>query len=143
MKITDVKVFLLKPTVLVRVETDAGVTGWGECSPMNGEVVAAHVRHSLSEWVVGEDPFDVERLVERMLVGTYKIAGQTQAMAASGIEIACWDIMGKALGVLLAVLRCFGRLSRCGREESEYLVAQVLLHEGIDRAVRVKHSVAY
>jgi len=98
-KITDVAVFLLKPTVLVRLQTDAGVTGWGECSPMNGEVVAAHVRHSLAGQVLGEDAFNVERIVERMLVGTYKIAGQTQAMAASGIEIACWDIMGRALKV--------------------------------------------
>jgi len=98
-KITGVTVFLLKPTILVKIETDAGIAGWGECSPMNSEVVAAHVRHSLAEHVVGEDPFDVEKLVEKMFVGTYKIAGQTQAMAASGIEIACRDIMGKALGV--------------------------------------------
>jgi L-alanine-DL-glutamate epimerase-like enolase superfamily enzyme len=98
-KITDVKVFLLQPTVLVRVGTDEGIVGWGESSPMNGPVVAAHVRHSLADLVIGQDPFDVERLVESMFVRTYKIAGQTQAMAASGIEIACWDIMGKALGV--------------------------------------------
>ncbi len=99
MKITDVEVFLLKPTVLVRLRTDEGITGWGECSPMNGLVVAAHVRHSLADLVVGEDPFDMERLVEKMFVRTYKIAGQAQAMAASGIEIACWDIVGKALSM--------------------------------------------
>ncbi len=98
MKVTEVDVFLLQPTVLVRVSTDAGVTGWGEASPMDGRVVAAHIRHSLARFVIGEDPFDVERIVERMFVGTYKIAGQTQAMAASGIEIALWDIMGEALG---------------------------------------------
>ncbi|MHC4714019.1 MAG: mandelate racemase/muconate lactonizing enzyme family protein [Planctomycetota bacterium] len=99
MKITALTVFLLKPTVLVKLETDAGIDGWGEASPMNGEVVAAHIRHSLADLVVGEDPFDVERLVEKMFVRTYKIAGQAQAMAASGIEIACRDISGKALGV--------------------------------------------
>ncbi len=98
-KITDVEVFLLKPTVLVRLRTDEGITGWGECSPMNGPVVAAHIRHSLADLVVGEDPFDIEGLVEKMFVRTYKIAGQAQAMAASGIEIACWDIMGKALSM--------------------------------------------
>ncbi len=99
MKITKVDVFLLKPTVLVKVETDAGVTGWGESSPMNGPVVAAHIHHSLAELAMGEDPFDIEKLSEKMFVGTYKIAGQAQAMAASGIEVACWDIMGKALDV--------------------------------------------
>lgn len=66
---------------------------------MNGRVIQAHITHSLAPKVLGMDPFDVEAIVERMLVGTYKIAGQSQAMAASGIEIALWDIMGKALGV--------------------------------------------
>jgi L-alanine-DL-glutamate epimerase-like enolase superfamily enzyme len=99
MKITEVTPFFLDPTVLVRVSTDAGITGWGECSPMNGRVVAAHVRHSLAPFAVGRDPFDVEAIMEAMFVGTYKIAGQTQAMAVSGIELALWDIMGKALKV--------------------------------------------
>jgi len=99
MKITEVTPFFLRPTVLVRVSTDAGITGWGECSPMNGRVVAAHVEHSLAPFAIGRDPFDIEAIVEAMLVRTYKIAGQTQAMAISGIEIALWDIMGKALEV--------------------------------------------
>jgi L-alanine-DL-glutamate epimerase-like enolase superfamily enzyme len=99
MKITEVVPLLLDPTILIQVNTDAGITGWGECSPMNGRVVAAHVRHSLSPLVVGRDPFDLEAIVEAMFVRTYKIAGQTQAMAISGIEIALWDLMGKALDV--------------------------------------------
>jgi L-alanine-DL-glutamate epimerase-like enolase superfamily enzyme len=68
---------------------------------MNGRVVAAHVRHSLAPLAVGRDPFDVEALVESLFVRTYKIAGQGQARALSGIEIALWDLMGKALEVPL------------------------------------------
>ena len=60
MKITKVTPLLLRPTVLVRIDTDVGIVGWGECSPMNGQVVAAHVQHSLAPLVVGRDPFDVE-----------------------------------------------------------------------------------
>jgi L-alanine-DL-glutamate epimerase-like enolase superfamily enzyme len=97
MKITEVTPLFLEPTLLVRIDTDAGIVGWGECSPMNGRVIAAHVRHSLAPIVVGRDPFDIEAVVEDMFVRTYKIAGQAQAMAMSGIEIALWDIMGKAL----------------------------------------------
>lgn len=97
MKITEITPLLLDPTLLVRANTDAGIVGWGECSPMNGRVIAAHIRHSLAPIVVGRDPFDVEALVEDLFVRTYKIAGQSQAIAASGIEIALWDIMGKAL----------------------------------------------
>jgi len=99
MKITEVTPLFLDPTLLVRIDTDAGIAGWGECSPMNGRVIAAHVRHSLAPIVVGRDPFDVEAIVEDMFVKTYKIAGQSQAMAISGIEIALWDVTGKALQV--------------------------------------------
>ena len=87
MKIAGITPLFLRPTVLVRVDTDAGVVGWGECSPMNGRVVVAHVEHSLAPLVVGRDPFDLEAIMEAMLVRTYKIAGQSQAMAISGIEM--------------------------------------------------------
>ncbi len=99
MEIVEVEPVLLDPTLLVRVRTDEGVVGWGECSPMNARVVMAHLRDSLTPLVLGKDPFDVEAIVEDMLTKTYKIAGQCQAMAASGIEIALWDIMGRSLEV--------------------------------------------
>lgn len=98
MKITRVECLNLQRTLLVRLHTDEGLTGVGECSPMNLAVVQAHVEHSLAPLVTGRDPFDIEALMERVFVQTYKIAGQTQAMAISGIEIACWDLCGKALG---------------------------------------------
>jgi len=98
-KITQITPLFLDPTLLVRVETDAGIVGWGECSPMNGPVVAAHVRHALARIAIGRDPFDIEAIVEDLSVRPYKIAGQSHAMAVSGVEIALWDIMGKALQV--------------------------------------------
>lgn len=99
MKITEVTPLFLNPTLLVRVSTDAGIVGWGECSPMDARVIQAHLRYSLAPLALGRDPFDVEAIVEDLFVQTYKIAGQTQAIAISGLEIALWDIMGKSLGV--------------------------------------------
>jgi len=98
MKITQVEPILCEPNLLVRVRTDEGLIGYGECSPMNNRLVAAHLEHALSSLVIGRDPFDVEALVERMFVSTYKVAGQSMAMAVSGIEMALWDIIGKACG---------------------------------------------
>ena len=98
MKIKRVEPLHVGPNLLVRVETEDGVIGYGECSPMNVRLVAAHIEHALGPLVVGFDPFDVEAIVEKMFVSTYKLAGQSMAMAASGVEIALWDIMGKALG---------------------------------------------
>ena len=99
MKITRVEPIHVPPNLLVRVSTDEGIIGYGECSPMNNPVIVSYLEHALSRLVVERDPFDTELIVERMLVDTYKIAGQSLAMAASGIELALWDIKGKALGV--------------------------------------------
>jgi len=97
-KVTRVETLHVAPNLFVRVDTDEGIAGWGECSPMNNSLVAAHIEHALAPLAVGRDPFDLEALVESMFVATYKLAGQSMAMAISGIEIACWDIMGKATG---------------------------------------------
>lgn len=99
MKITRVEPVHLPPNLLVRLHTDEGLIGYGECSPMNNAVVASHLENALARVVVGRDPFDVELIVARMFLDTYKIAGQGLAMAASGIEMALWDLKGKALGV--------------------------------------------
>ena len=98
MKITKVEPLRLGRSIFVRVHTDEGITGIGECSPMNAPVIEAHIEHSLAPMIVGEDPTRIEWLTEKMFVGAYKIAGQTQAIAMSGIEMALWDITGKALG---------------------------------------------
>ena len=148
MKITRVRCLQLGGSILVFVDTDEGLTGAGECSPMNAPVIAAHVQHSLAPLVVGEDPTRVEWLVEKMLVNTYKIAGQTQAMAMSGIELGCWDIAGKAAGV--PVWRLLGGLYRDSvpvyassmrrhttPEEEAADLARVVEEHGI-RAVKVK-----
>lgn len=85
--------------VIVRVETDEGITGYGECSPMSAVQVVTALKHSLAPLAVGQDPFAVEALWDRLAVGTYKLEGRLQMMALSGLEAACWDIKGKALGV--------------------------------------------
>jgi len=98
MKIIRVEPLHISPNLLVRVHTDEGILGYGECSPMDNRLVAAHIEHTLAGLVIGRDPFDIEALVERMFISTYKMAGQGMAMAVSGIEIALWDIMGNACG---------------------------------------------
>jgi L-alanine-DL-glutamate epimerase-like enolase superfamily enzyme len=148
MKITRVQPVQIGGSILVFVDTDEGLTGIGECSPMNAPVIAAHIEHSLAPLVVGEDPTRVEWLIDKMLLSTYKIAGQAPAMAMSGIELACWDIAGKAAGV--PVWRLLGGLYRetvpvyassmrrhTTPEEEAADLARVVEEHGI-RAVKVK-----
>ena len=97
MKISAVRVFLVKRLVIVRVETDAGVTGYGECSAMNPKVIRSVVADSLAPLLMGENPLEIEGLWEKMYVSTYKLRGQAQSMGISGVDIALWDILGKTL----------------------------------------------
>jgi L-alanine-DL-glutamate epimerase-like enolase superfamily enzyme len=106
MKITDVQTTLLKTgSIFVQVHTDEGIRGIGECSPMNGRVLAHFVDTALKPLVVGQDPREIEKLWNRMLFGTYKLGVQgVQPEAISGIDIALWDILGKVAGLPLCVL---------------------------------------
>jgi D-galactarolactone cycloisomerase len=84
---------------LVEVQTDEGVTGWGEalCQGLQPpEIAAAAIHHSLKNLLVGEDPLQPEVLWHRMYHYT-RDYGQKGAVvgAISGIDIALWDICGK------------------------------------------------
>src|SRR5436305_823224 len=91
-------------TLVVKVQTDAGITGIGEVdssSLVAKAIIDAPLSHKISrgltECVLGEDPFEIERLFHRMYEGTIYFGRQGAAIQAiSGVEIALWDIMGKA-----------------------------------------------
>lgn len=102
MKITNVSTYIAgnrwKNWVFVQVDTDEGIHGIGEAT-LNGfaKTVEAAV-HELKRFVIGKDPFDVEQHTLRLFREVYSDGGQIQGAALAGIEYACWDIMGKALG---------------------------------------------
>lgn len=85
--------------VLVRVETDAGLHGWGECqAPIAPEATREIIDQLLGPMVLGSDPHAVNQLWNRMyrsMAGRGQVTGfMLDAMA--GIDIALWDIKGKA-----------------------------------------------
>jgi len=92
--------------LLIRVETDEGITGYGEVdtSPEVGKtVIDAEMSHGtcygLREVLIGQDPFDVEQIWELMYRKTnyYGRLGVV-VHAMSGVDMALWDILGKAVG---------------------------------------------
>src|SRR5215467_6376291 len=99
-KITNVKCMIVRGTWdwnLIKVETDSGLYGIGEA--YWGWGVKDLVLNKLQPIVVGEDPLNVEKLYTKMLMqsaGAGAIAGVT-VTAASGIEIALWDLCGRIL----------------------------------------------
>jgi L-rhamnonate dehydratase len=92
-------------TLVVRVHTDAGVNGLGEVdsSPLVAKAcVEAPMSHGicrgLAECVLGQDPFEIDRLIHRMYEGSIFFGRQGAAIQAmSGVEIALWDIVGKVV----------------------------------------------
>jgi galactonate dehydratase len=88
-----------KNWLFVRVHTDAGIIGLGE-GTLNGfaKTIEAAV-HELSHLVVGEDPRDVRRLSRRLVERVSNDGGHIHKTAVAAIEVACWDILGKSLGV--------------------------------------------
>ena len=91
-----------RSTMIVELITDDGVTGWGEalCHGLQPpEIAASIVQSALKPIVVGQDPFDVDVLWERMYNLTRPF-GQKGAVpnAISAVDIAIWDCLGRALG---------------------------------------------
>jgi len=100
-KITAVDVFPLKgSSIFVLVRTNEGITGYGECSPMNVRVIPSMLKDSLVPIVIGKNPLDIGRLWDEMFHRTYKLGVMgAQPEAISGIDIALWDILGKVSGL--------------------------------------------
>ena len=83
----------------VKVETDAGITGIGEC--VHGGVQAIAIIDHLKERLIGADPFAIDAHFEGLRRGHVFDGGMSGALitALTGIEIAVWDLKGKALKV--------------------------------------------
>ena len=90
------------PSTVVRVETDDAVVGWGETCPLGPTYLEAHAegaRAALRELLpalVGVEVANVEAVMEHALRG--------HAYAKAAVDIACWDVLGRALGVPVSTL---------------------------------------
>jgi galactonate dehydratase len=105
-KITGLKVFGVsltresdRPYVFVKLETDAGVIGWGE-GTLEGKAGAVMACiEDFREFLIGSDPMQVEHHWQSMYVHSFYRAGPVMGSAISGIDQALWDIRGKLLGM--------------------------------------------
>ena len=100
MKITKIETLIAGGQyIIVKVITDEGLIGIGECSPMNAPIISTFIEQAVNPLAVGEDPFRIQHIVDKVGIGTYKLEGRLQAIAVSGLELALWDLKGKALNV--------------------------------------------
>ena len=104
-------------STIVRIDTDAGISGWGEGCPWGASYLPGHgrgVRAAIAEFapsLLGQDPRRTDRIDRQM-----DLALPGHGYAKSPVDIACWDILGKATG--LPICELLG-----GREEGGTAIA--------------------
>jgi L-alanine-DL-glutamate epimerase-like enolase superfamily enzyme len=141
MEITKVSAVNLGDQVaLVRIQTNAGIEGVGEASPMYPSIICTVVHQVLAPLLEGHDPFQIERLYERMLYArpgrfcNYKLGPQgVLTSAIGGVEIALWDLVGKALGQPVYAL-----LGGLYREQVPVYASMALVHEKTPEAWAIR-----
>lgn len=105
MQITDIQYYLVHPgraknLCFVKIDTDEGIYGWGECYTQSDRdtQITAHI-DQLRRYLIGRDPTNIKHFVQ---MAYDDFAGRRGAMdyhcAISGLEQAMWDIAGKAYG---------------------------------------------
>ena len=110
MKVTDIKTRhvgapsdehsrLDRNWTFVNVETDAGVTGLGECTLLGMEIAVTAAVDRMRDFLIGQDPTRVEYLWQQMYRHPFWRGGPVLSAAISGIDQALWDIAGKAAGL--------------------------------------------
>lgn len=102
MKITNVRPLVMgtpwRNLTFVVLDTDEGISGVGEVRMINNtDAVLGYLAEAAPRYVIGSDPFDRELIVDHMRLHDYSRAGEVAMSGIALIEMACWDIAGKAL----------------------------------------------
>jgi L-alanine-DL-glutamate epimerase-like enolase superfamily enzyme len=119
-------------TLLIKVETDAGITGWGEAFPHRvWRAIRSLVETLIAPVCIGADPTAISALMNRLMRHTYGVGRAGPVMyALSGLDIALWDILGKAAN--LPVYKLLGG-TQCDRLPA---YASLLKYANRDHVVR-------
>jgi galactonate dehydratase len=103
MRITDIKTLVvnaeLRNWIFVKVETSEGLYGWGEATLEYKTRAVVGAIEDFKPFLVGRDPRDITQNFEIMNKHGFWKMGVIRRTAMSAIDIACWDILGKGLGV--------------------------------------------
>ena len=108
MKITEVKTFPIyygsRSYLIVKIETDGGIYGVGEYGiTWKEQAGIGAIKHMASD-LVGQDPLNIERIWQTLFRGDFFPGGRINMAAQSAIDIALWDIKGKALNQPVCML---------------------------------------
>lgn len=102
MKIVSIETHVIgnpwKNWVLVKVVTDEGLVGWGDATNSSSPLAVQGAAKEITRFCIGKDPLSPRHVWEEMFIALNLPVRGTILSAMAGIETACWDILGKALG---------------------------------------------
>jgi len=102
-KITAINLFAVSVSeryfTIVKIETDAGISGVVEATESSRELAQIRTIRHFREFLIGLVPRRIERIWQLMYRSQFMEGGRIVGAAASAIDIALWDILGKLLGV--------------------------------------------
>lgn len=98
--ISSIDCFTVPPRwIFVRVTTDDGMTGWGECIVPKRRAAVVSAVKDMARNIVGQDSTRIEHISQMLRRGAFFRHGPVLCTASAGIETALWDLLGKRLGV--------------------------------------------
>jgi L-alanine-DL-glutamate epimerase-like enolase superfamily enzyme len=109
--IDEVRTFVMDDALFVKITTDSGVSGWGECDAGSHQVMSAFIHSKHAQHILGMDPFDNEPIYSQMFYRSHDFGpGGALSNSIAGIDIALWDLKARILDV--PVYRLLGGLYR-------------------------------
>ncbi|MDR1537099.1 MAG: mandelate racemase/muconate lactonizing enzyme family protein [Clostridiales bacterium] len=103
MKITDIRAYVVdggfRPWTFVKIETDAGLIGWGDSSDWEASFATCKVVGFLKQFLIGADPMNIEAIFWKNVNKCNRSIGGVSWKAIAGIDTALFDIKAKALGI--------------------------------------------
>jgi L-alanine-DL-glutamate epimerase-like enolase superfamily enzyme len=95
MKIRSIETFASQFVCFVRVTAEDGSQGWGQVAPYNADITARVVHRQVAPYALGQDAFDIERLVTLIPEREHKFPGSYISRAMGGLDTALFDLRGR------------------------------------------------
>jgi L-alanine-DL-glutamate epimerase-like enolase superfamily enzyme len=95
MRIARLETFADEFVCFVRVTTDHGDTGWGQCATYNADITAQVFHRQIAPWALGQNGADIDALVALVEEKEHKFPGSYRCRALAGLDTALWDLAGR------------------------------------------------
>ena len=97
-RITRLETYADEYVCFVKLTTDAGEVGWGQCSTYNADITAQVFHRQVAPHAIGADAFEIAPLVARIEEREHKFPGSYRCRALAGLDTAMWDLRGRVEG---------------------------------------------